>query len=41
MAKPFRRGLFSRVTLVAGEALAPAQVQPELLRGRVQQLLEA
>jgi 1-acyl-sn-glycerol-3-phosphate acyltransferase len=40
MAKPFRRGLFSRVTLVAGEALAPTQVQPELLRGRVRQLLE-
>ena len=39
MARPFRRGLFSRVTLVAGDAVAPAQVNPELLRGRVLHLL--
>jgi 1-acyl-sn-glycerol-3-phosphate acyltransferase len=41
MVKPFRRGLFSRVGLVAGPALAAEQVDPALLRGRVQQLLEA
>jgi 1-acyl-sn-glycerol-3-phosphate acyltransferase len=32
MVKPFRRGLFSRVGLNAGPALAPAEVQPEALR---------
>jgi len=41
MVRPFRRGLFSRVTLVAGEAVPPAQVQPDVLRTRVKQLLEA
>ena len=39
MAKPFRRGMFSPVTLVAGEAMAAAQVQPDALRNRVAQLL--
>jgi 1-acyl-sn-glycerol-3-phosphate acyltransferase len=41
MVKPFRRGVFSRVGLVAGEPLAPAGVTPTLLRDRVQGLLAA
>jgi len=36
---PLRRGAFSRVALVAGPALAPADVTPELLHARVQALL--
>jgi hypothetical protein len=39
MVKPFRRGLFSRVGLVAGPALPPAEVTPALLRERVAALL--
>lgn len=39
MVKPFRRGLFSPVGLVAGPALAPAQVTPAVLRERVAGLL--
>ncbi len=39
MRKPFRRGWFSRVGLVAGAALAPAAVTPAALRERVAQLL--
>jgi len=41
MVKPFRRGLFSPVTLVAGEAVRPEQVSPDALRVRVQSLLSA
>ena len=41
MARPFRRGLFSRVGLNAGPAMAPAEVQPELLRARVAALMKA
>ena len=41
MARPFRRGLFSRVGLNAGAAMAPAEVQPELLRTRVAALMKA
>jgi hypothetical protein len=41
MAKPFRRGLFSRVGLVAGAALPAADVNPDALRGHVGRLLEA
>lgn len=41
MVKPFRRGLWSRVGLVAGEPVAPAGVSPALLRERVARLLEA
>jgi 1-acyl-sn-glycerol-3-phosphate acyltransferase len=41
MARPFRRGVWSRVGLVAGEAVAPAAVSPEALRRRVQALLGA
>ena len=39
MSKPFRRGLFSSVGLVAGIAVPPAGVTPAALRGRVAQLL--
>jgi 1-acyl-sn-glycerol-3-phosphate acyltransferase len=39
MAKPFRRGFYSRVGLNVGNAAAPADVQPELLRQRVSVLL--
>jgi 1-acyl-sn-glycerol-3-phosphate acyltransferase len=41
MTKPFRRGLFSPVTLAAGAALPAAAVSPDVLRGRVKALLEA
>ncbi len=41
MSKPFRRGLFSSVGLVAGPALAPAEVTPAVLRERVAGLLKA
>ncbi len=41
MSKPFRRGVFSRVGLVAGEALQPAEVSPDVLRTRVASLLKA
>ena len=41
MVRPLRRGVFSRVALVAGPALPPAQVSPEGLRARVQALLAA
>jgi 1-acyl-sn-glycerol-3-phosphate acyltransferase len=39
MKKPFRRGLFSRVGLVGGDAIAPAAVTPSALRERVGSLL--
>jgi 1-acyl-sn-glycerol-3-phosphate acyltransferase len=39
MVRPFRRGMFSRVGLNVGAPVAPQQVQPELLRTRVQGLL--
>ena len=39
MVRPFRRGLFSRVTLVAGEAMPAAGVTTEGLRERVRDLL--
>ena len=39
MSQPFRRGWFSRVGLVAGDALAPASVTPVALRERVSSLL--
>ncbi|HEY8710783.1 MAG TPA: 1-acyl-sn-glycerol-3-phosphate acyltransferase, partial [Burkholderiaceae bacterium] len=39
MSTPFRRGWFSRVGLVAGDALAPASVTPAALRERVSSLL--
>lgn len=39
MVRPFRRGLFSRVGLIAGPALYPSEVQPDVVRARVQALL--
>ena len=39
MQRPFRRGLFNRVGLVAGPAVAPADVTPAGLRERVSVLL--
>jgi 1-acyl-sn-glycerol-3-phosphate acyltransferase len=41
MVKPFRRGAFSRVGLVAGEAVAAKDVTPQGLRERVAGLLAA
>ncbi len=39
MTRPFRRGAFSRVALVAGVPVAPSSVTPNLLRERVGALL--
>ncbi|WP_395703651.1 1-acyl-sn-glycerol-3-phosphate acyltransferase, partial [Aquabacterium sp.] len=39
MVKPFRRGLFSRVSVVAAPALPPEQVTPDRLRDQVTGLL--
>ena len=39
MSKPFRRGMFSRVALVAGSAVAPADVTPQVMRAHVLRLL--
>jgi hypothetical protein len=39
--KPFRRGLFSRVGLNVGLAMAAGEVTPDALRVRVAGLLEA
>jgi 1-acyl-sn-glycerol-3-phosphate acyltransferase len=41
MIRPFRRGFWSPVGLVAGEAVPPQQASPALLRTRVQALLQA
>jgi 1-acyl-sn-glycerol-3-phosphate acyltransferase len=41
MVRPFRRGAWSRVGLVAGEPLTPPQVTPEGLRERVARLIAA
>ncbi|RST52722.1 MFS transporter [Variovorax sp. MHTC-1] len=41
MVRPFRRGLFSRVGLRVGSAMAHADVQPEALQRRVSRLLES
>jgi len=41
MVRPFRRGIFSRVGLNVGHPVAPAEVQPTLLREQVQKLLAA
>ncbi|MBS0554514.1 MAG: glycerol acyltransferase, partial [Proteobacteria bacterium] len=35
MTRPLRRGLFSRIELVVGEALAPEAATPAALRQRV------
>jgi len=39
MRRPFRRGLFSRVGLVAGDPVAPPDVSPARLRENVAALL--
>jgi 1-acyl-sn-glycerol-3-phosphate acyltransferase len=41
MTRPFRRGLFTRVGVVAGTALRPEAVTPAVLRERVGELLAA
>ena len=41
MRKPFRRGVFSSVGLVAGAALAPSEVTPAVLQERVAGLQKA
>jgi len=41
MVRPFRRGAFSRVGLVAGVAVQPGEVSPQSLRERVAALLAA
>jgi 1-acyl-sn-glycerol-3-phosphate acyltransferase len=41
MTRPFRRGLFSPVGLVAGAPVPPASVTPAMLRDRVGALLAA
>jgi 1-acyl-sn-glycerol-3-phosphate acyltransferase len=40
MVRPFRRGLFSRVGLVAAEPIAAVAVSPQLLHSRVGELLQ-
>jgi hypothetical protein len=40
MTKPFRRGVFSSVGLVAGDPVPPGAVTPAGLRERVGRLLE-
>ena len=40
MVSPFRRGLWGRVGLQAGAAMAAAEVQPDSLRARVETLLK-
>ena len=39
MVRPFRRGVWSRVGLNVGVALAPGAVQPDVLQGRVGELM--
>jgi 1-acyl-sn-glycerol-3-phosphate acyltransferase len=39
MTRPFRRGILSRVTLVAGDPLPASAVTPAALRERVGRLL--
>ena len=39
MVRPFRRGMFNRVGLNVGHPVAPSEVEPMLLRERVQKLL--
>jgi 1-acyl-sn-glycerol-3-phosphate acyltransferase len=41
MVKPFRRGLFSPVSVVAAPAVPAEQVSPEGLQSTVQALLQA
>jgi len=39
--RPFRRGVFSRVGLNAGAAMASAEVSPQVLQSRVAALMTA
>ena len=39
MVRPFRRGWFSQIGLVAGAAVVPAEVTPQGMRERVAGLL--
>jgi 1-acyl-sn-glycerol-3-phosphate acyltransferase len=39
LVKPFRRGIYSRVGLIAGPALPPSSVRPEVLQARVAALM--
>jgi hypothetical protein len=39
MKTPFRRGVFSRIRLRAGEAIPAAEATPERLQGVVRELL--
>jgi len=41
MARPFRRGIFNRVTLRIGEPVRAADIQPETLRTQVKAMLVA
>ena len=41
MSQPFRRGLWSRVGLMAGDGVASTEATPERLRDRVSDLLDA
>lgn len=41
MVRPFRRGVFSRVGLVVGEPMKPADVTPITLQAKVEALLLA
>jgi len=38
MTRPFRRGVFSKIGLVVGEAVPAEQATPELLQSKVAQL---
>jgi 1-acyl-sn-glycerol-3-phosphate acyltransferase len=38
MTRPFRRGIFSRIDLIAGEPVGPAQATPDCLRAKVLEL---
>jgi hypothetical protein len=40
MVSPFRRGVWSRVGLHVGPAMAPAEVTPATLQVRIQELLD-
>ena len=40
MTKPFRRGIFSRVGLEAGPAMAPTAVTPDRIRGSARAAIE-
>jgi hypothetical protein len=39
MSRPFRRGAFARIAVIAGAPIAPGQVTPPRLRAEVERLL--